>query len=39
LGSALGADVKVRGASRGFTAQLSFSSVEEALALAERLSG
>jgi ParB family chromosome partitioning protein len=38
LGSALGADVKVRGAARGYTAQLSFSSLEEALDLAQRLS-
>jgi ParB family chromosome partitioning protein len=38
LGAALGADVKVRGAARGYTAQLSFSSLEEALDLAQRLS-
>ena len=38
LGVALGADVKVRGAARGYTAQLSFSSLEEALDLAQRLS-
>ena len=38
LGSALGADVKVRGAARGYTAQLSFSSLDEALELAQRLS-
>jgi ParB family chromosome partitioning protein len=38
LGTALGADVKVRGAAHGYTAQLSFSSLEEALALARRLS-
>jgi ParB family chromosome partitioning protein len=38
LGAALGADVKVRGAARGYTAQLSFSSLEEALELAQRLS-
>lgn len=38
LGTALGADVKVRGAARGYTAQLSFSSLEEALELAERIS-
>ncbi len=39
LGVALGADVKVRGAARGFTVQLSFSSVDEALELAQRLTG
>ncbi len=39
LGVALGADVKVRGVARGFTVQLSFSSVDEALELAQRLSG
>jgi ParB family transcriptional regulator, chromosome partitioning protein len=38
LGTALGADVKVRGAAHGYTAQLSFSSLEEALDLAQRLS-
>ncbi len=38
LGSALGADVKVRSSARGFTAQLRFSSLEEALELAQRLS-
>ena len=38
LGTALGADVKVRGTARGYTAQLSFSSLEEALDLAARLS-
>jgi ParB family transcriptional regulator, chromosome partitioning protein len=38
LGAALGADVKVKGAARGFTAQLTFASLEEALELAERLS-
>jgi ParB family transcriptional regulator, chromosome partitioning protein len=38
LGTALGADIKVRGAARGYTAQLSFSSLEEALQLAQRLS-
>jgi len=38
LGQALGADVKVRSGARGFTAQLSFSSLEEALELAHRLS-
>ena len=39
LGRALGADVKVRSGARGFTAQVSFSSLEEALELAQRLSG
>jgi ParB family transcriptional regulator, chromosome partitioning protein len=38
LGAVLGADVRVRGAARGYTAQLSFSSLEEALDLAQRLS-
>jgi ParB family chromosome partitioning protein len=38
LGTALGADVKVRAGARGYTAQLSFSSLEEALELAARLS-
>jgi ParB family chromosome partitioning protein len=38
LGAAFGADVKVRGAARGYTAQLSFTSLEEALELAQRLS-
>jgi ParB family chromosome partitioning protein len=38
LGAALGADVRVRSGGGGFTAQLSFSSLEEALELAERLS-
>ena len=38
LGAALGADIRVRGVARGFTVQLNFSSVEEALELAERLS-
>jgi ParB family transcriptional regulator, chromosome partitioning protein len=37
LGSVLGADVKVRGAGNGFTAQIAFSSLEEALQLAERI--
>jgi ParB family transcriptional regulator, chromosome partitioning protein len=37
LGSALGADVKVRGGAKGFTAQIAFSSLDEALQLAERL--
>jgi ParB family chromosome partitioning protein len=39
LGTALGADIKVRGAAQGYTAQLTFSSLEEALELADRLSG
>ena len=39
LGSALGADVKVRSGARGFTVQLSFSSLDEALEMAERLAG
>jgi ParB family transcriptional regulator, chromosome partitioning protein len=38
LGTALGAEVKVRGAASGYTAQISFSSLEEALDLARRLS-
>jgi ParB family chromosome partitioning protein len=37
LGEAFRADVKVRGTSRGFTAQISFTSVEEALEFAGRL--
>jgi ParB family transcriptional regulator, chromosome partitioning protein len=37
LGSVLGADVKVRSAANGFTAQIAFSSLEEALQLAERI--
>ena len=37
LGTAVGADVKVRAAAHGYTAQLKFSSLEEALELAERL--
>jgi ParB family chromosome partitioning protein len=37
LGTVLGADVQVRGTGRGFTAQLTFASVEEALELAARL--
>jgi ParB family transcriptional regulator, chromosome partitioning protein len=37
LGAVLGADVKVRGAANGFTAQIAFSSLEEALQLAERI--
>ena len=39
LGSALGAEVRVREGARGFTVQLDFGSVDEALALAERLAG
>lgn len=38
LGAALGADVRVRGGAHGYTAQLTFSSLEEALELAARLS-
>lgn len=37
LGTALGADVKVRAGAQGYTAQLTFSSLEEAVELAERL--
>jgi ParB family chromosome partitioning protein len=37
LSAAMGADVRVRGAAQGYTAQLSFSSLEEALEFAERL--
>ena len=37
LGRALGADVKVRSAAGGFTAQIAFTSLDEALQLAERL--
>jgi ParB family chromosome partitioning protein len=37
LGASLGADVSVRATARGYTAQLTFSSVEEALQLAGRL--
>jgi ParB family chromosome partitioning protein len=37
LGAALGADVKVRAGARGYTAQVSFSSLEEALEMASRL--
>ena len=37
LGAALGADVRVRSGPRGYTAQLSFSSLDEALELAGRL--
>ncbi|MDE3130134.1 MAG: ParB/RepB/Spo0J family partition protein [Acidobacteriota bacterium] len=37
LGAALGAEVRVRGGARGYTAQLRFASLEEALALAGRL--
>ncbi len=39
LGRVLGADVKVRGGARGYTAQLSFATLAEALEFAERLSG
>ncbi|MGH2872350.1 MAG: ParB/RepB/Spo0J family partition protein [Solirubrobacteraceae bacterium] len=38
LGTALGADVKVHAAARGYTVQLKLSSLEEGLKLAERLS-
>ncbi|MGH2862772.1 MAG: ParB/RepB/Spo0J family partition protein [Solirubrobacteraceae bacterium] len=38
LGKVLGADIKVRGGTGGYTAQLTFSSLEEVLELAERLS-
>jgi ParB family transcriptional regulator, chromosome partitioning protein len=37
LSATLGADINVRATARGYTAQLTFSSVEEALQLAERL--
>ena len=37
LGEALGADVHVRGGSRGFTAQLRFDSADEALQFAARM--
>jgi ParB family chromosome partitioning protein len=37
LGEAFRADVKVRGTARGFTAQISFGSVQEALEFADRL--
>jgi ParB family transcriptional regulator, chromosome partitioning protein len=37
LGEAFNADVKVRGTARGFTAQIGFSSLDEALEFAERL--
>jgi ParB family chromosome partitioning protein len=37
LSSALGADVKVRPSARGYTAQILFSSLEEALEMAARL--
>ncbi len=37
LGTALGADVKVRAGARGYTAQIAFSSAEEALQFAARL--
>jgi ParB family transcriptional regulator, chromosome partitioning protein len=39
LGAALNADVKVRAGSAGFTAQISFGSLDEALELADRLRG
>jgi ParB family transcriptional regulator, chromosome partitioning protein len=39
LGAAFGADVKVRAGANGFTAQIAFSSLDEALALAGRLGG
>jgi ParB family transcriptional regulator, chromosome partitioning protein len=39
LGAALRADVKVKAGSAGFTAQISFGSVDEALELADRLRG
>jgi ParB family transcriptional regulator, chromosome partitioning protein len=39
LETALGADVKVRSSARGYTAQIAFASLEEALQLAERLRG
>lgn len=39
LGEVFGADVKVRGAGGGYTAQITFASVDEALALADRLRG
>jgi ParB family transcriptional regulator, chromosome partitioning protein len=37
LGEALGADVKVRPSARGYTAQLRFGSLDEALELIDRL--
>lgn len=37
LGAALGADVKVRPGAHGYTVQLAFASVDDALALAARL--
>ncbi len=37
LARALGVDVKVRGTARGYAAQITFGSAEEALQLAERL--
>jgi ParB family transcriptional regulator, chromosome partitioning protein len=37
LGQALGADVKVRPSGKGYTAQLAFASVDEALELVERI--
>lgn len=36
LGAALGADIEVRAGARGFTAQLRFESVDEAIEFAER---
>jgi ParB family transcriptional regulator, chromosome partitioning protein len=39
LGSALGAEVRVRASSTGYHAELVFATPEEALALAERLGG
>jgi len=39
LGAALGVDVKVRPGAGGYTVQMSFASVDEALELAERVSG
>ncbi len=39
LGSALGADLKVRPVARGFRVELTFDSVDEALDLARRLNG
>lgn len=39
LGEAFKADVKVKGTSRGFTAQVAFSSLDEALEFADRVRG
>jgi ParB family chromosome partitioning protein len=39
LSQAIGADVRVRAGAQGFTAQIGFSSVDEALELARRLGG